>query len=185
MHIIPKSEQKTTAWSGGTTTELLIYPENAEYALRNFNFRLSTATVEIQTSTFTPLPGIKRTLMVLDGEMELIHQGHHRTTLTSLMTDTFEGDWNTTSIGKCTDFNLMCRGNTKGTLIGYYIPKETTQELLLDSVSNFLYLSQGAIEINNTQVEEGALVILDKMSGNQTIKAITQSKIVLVQILEM
>ena len=71
MKIYPASTQKTAKWSGGLTTELFIYPEGSAYSERNFDFRLSTATVEIETSVFTPLPHVQRTLMVL--ELSLIH----------------------------------------------------------------------------------------------------------------
>ena len=64
-------------WSGGTTTELFIYPEGATYEDRNFKFRLSIATVESETSEFTPLAGVKRTLMLLHGELTLKHEGQY------------------------------------------------------------------------------------------------------------
>lgn len=69
-----KKQHTTTKWSGGETTELFIYPENANYKAGNYQFRLSTATVEIEASTFTPLPGVDRTLIVLEGEMQLDHK---------------------------------------------------------------------------------------------------------------
>ena len=70
--MIHKEEQTTIRWSGGLSTELYIFPEDSEYVERNFKYRLSTATVEIEQSVFTPLPGVDRTLMVLEGEMKLV-----------------------------------------------------------------------------------------------------------------
>ena len=32
---------RTSTWSGGTTTELFLYPENGSYAQREFLFRIS------------------------------------------------------------------------------------------------------------------------------------------------
>lgn len=114
--ILTSDNFKTTNWSGGTTIELFIYPPATDYHKRNFDFRLSTATVEVETSVFTPLPGITRTLMVLDGKMMLSHENHHSKELGQFEVDRFEGGWKTSSLGKCTDFNLMTMGNTAGEL---------------------------------------------------------------------
>ena len=55
---IIKAESFTTSpWNGGSTTELFIYPMTSKYTSRNFHFRLSTATVNVEESTFTSLPG--------------------------------------------------------------------------------------------------------------------------------
>ena len=45
-----------SVWSDGTTTQLLIAPEGAHYAARDFLWRVSSATVELDESDFTPLP---------------------------------------------------------------------------------------------------------------------------------
>ena len=58
-------EQRVTRWSGGETRELYIAPENSSYAGRDFELRLSTATVETRTSDFTPLPDYQRILLLL------------------------------------------------------------------------------------------------------------------------
>ena len=113
---IRKEEQKTTVWSGGTTTELALYPPGAEYAKRNFIWRLSSATVETAVSTFTPLTGIRRTLLLLAGEMELEHAGQHTIKLHPFDQDSFLGNWRTTSRGIATDFNLMLAGDCDGSL---------------------------------------------------------------------
>jgi len=102
-----KDSARTTTWAGGTTSELYIYPENSFYAERNFSFRISTATIEHQESTFSTMPSIKRHLMLLGGELTLTHKDHHRIKLSPLEQDFFLGDWETTSEGICTDFNLM------------------------------------------------------------------------------
>lgn len=114
--VIRKNEQKTTAWSGGATTELALYPPGSEYAKRNFSWRLSSATVEAAESTFTPLPGIRRTLLLLSGEMELEHAGQHKVRLLPFEQDSFLGDWQTTSRGVASDFNLMLSGAADGSL---------------------------------------------------------------------
>jgi len=108
-------------WGGGSTTELFCFPETESYAQRNFDFRLSTATVEVETSSFTPLKGVDRTLMVLEGTMTLTHENHHSKLLHKFEIDRFDGGWKTTSQGKCSDFNLMTRGGLKGDVQGVAI----------------------------------------------------------------
>ncbi|PJB57321.1 MAG: hypothetical protein CO098_11920, partial [Bacteroidetes bacterium CG_4_9_14_3_um_filter_41_19] len=98
---------KVSDWSGGTTTQLYIFPPDASYQKRNFIFRLSTARVEMEKSEFTSLPGVTRKIMILDGEIRINHQNHYAKNLRKFDVDTFEGDWKTTSVGRCTDFNLM------------------------------------------------------------------------------
>jgi len=71
--IITKDTFKTSLWSGGTTTELYIYPENSIYKNKDFWFRLSSATVELEKSTFTPLEGIKRYIAPINGSLKLFH----------------------------------------------------------------------------------------------------------------
>ncbi len=120
MHsIIHQSDSfKTTHWGGGSTTEFIVYPESASYIDRDFSFRLSMATVEIEKSDFTPLPGVSRTLMILDGSMHLKHEGQHSVHLNKFDFDNFEGGWHTVSEGCCTDFNLMTMDSCSGELQG-------------------------------------------------------------------
>ncbi|WDV44657.1 HutD family protein [Clostridiaceae bacterium M8S5] len=107
IKIIKKKQQITSNWSGGKTTELFIYPPNSNYKQRNFLWRLSSATVNVEKSTFTHLPEIKRVLMVLEGRLKLEHIGHYSVELEEGEQDTFDGDWVTKSFGKVRDFNLM------------------------------------------------------------------------------
>lgn len=182
MKIIHKKDQITTNWSGGETTELFIYPEETEYQKRNFKFRISTATVEIDESTFTPLAGVDRTLMVLDGKMKLIHQDHHFIELSPLNSDQFIGDWITRSEGKCTDLNLMCREGTKGEIIGYQLEKNSIEKLQLSGISNFLYLYRGTLEIRGFTISEGDFIILNQDSESLSIKSIDNCTIALIRI---
>ena len=69
--ILNKNDYKLSSWSGGDTNELYIYPKTSDYKKRNFMFRISTATVKDEKSTFTKLNGIERTLMTLTGKLKL------------------------------------------------------------------------------------------------------------------
>ena len=108
--LVRKNEQSVGAWAGGTTTQLAIWPPEADYKRRDFKWRVSTARVDLEESVFTSLPGYHRLLMILEGAVRLTHevQGRRRDkALSAFEQDAFEGDWNTTSRGRCVDFNLM------------------------------------------------------------------------------
>ena len=99
----------TTRWSGGATTELLIRPRGAAYAQRAFLCRISSATVELDESTFTPLPDYDRLIATLEGEIDLIHDGGDSIHLRPYEVHAFDGGSATRSFGRCRDFNLMLR----------------------------------------------------------------------------
>lgn len=71
IRILSAGSHQTSQWSGGSTTELFIYPPTAHYADRNFDFRISSASVTDEQSVFTALPSVSRTLMLLEGQMKL------------------------------------------------------------------------------------------------------------------
>ncbi|HCW53861.1 MAG TPA: HutD-family protein [Clostridium sp.] len=114
--LIKNADYTPTYWSGGSATELITYPQNSSFAIRNFLWRLGFAKIDIDTSTFSSLPGIKRHLMVTDGSMTLTHKDRYSKKLTSYSQDFFMGDWITTTEGRCSVFNLMTRENYDGEL---------------------------------------------------------------------
>lgn len=151
MKIIFAEDLKTKEWSGGTTTEIFIYPENASYQAMNFDFRISTATIEIEESTFTQLPGVKRTLMVLEGTIELQHKDQHQTILEKYEKDTFLGDWETKSGGFATDFNLMLKNeNLNGFVRHLQISKKKEIELSTQK-HGLIFIHKGTIVLNNSE----------------------------------
>ncbi len=147
MKLIRAQEMTTIGWTGGTTTELFIHPLDGDYGKRNFNFRVSTATVETEESNFTPLLGVDRTLMVLEGEIELIHENEHSARLRKFDTDDFKGGWNTRSRGKCKDLNLMCQKGWKGSIKSYIL---VDSKISIDKYEGhrLLFCLKGELEIN-------------------------------------
>lgn len=107
--IIPKGSFKTTSWSGGTTTELLILPEGASYAERRFEARISTASVDIDESVFTPLPGVKRFLTPLCAGFDLTVNGESVSLPFGEVLE-FSGDDAVACRGRGRDLNLMLKG---------------------------------------------------------------------------
>ena len=157
-------------WSGGSSTQLYIFPANATFIERNFELRISTAKVEVAESTFTTLPGIHRKLMILEGEINITHEGHYGKHLKPFDVDDFIGDWKTTSIGTCTDFNVMTAGQQQSEL--YHLsmapirnyklkPKGTCKNL-------FLYATYGTIHLEivneNYILNTGNLLVIEDLS---------------------
>lgn len=144
-----------TRWSGGVTKELFIYPENSSYKNRDFNFRISMATAEIETSTFTSLPGIHRFISILKGNIELSHKGKKSVNLIPHEIHYFEGDWETTAKGKVLDFNLMLKNST-GTL--EY--KELRDKIDIKNPDiTFIFSLDGDVAIGNTTLKKNELAV--------------------------
>lgn len=116
IRLVRRGEQTTGSWAGGTTTQLAIGPEGADYAARRFDWRISSARVELDESDFTPLPGFRRVLMILEGAVHLTHEGVREVRLEPFEQDAFEGAWRTRSRGRCVDFNLMTAEGWTGTV---------------------------------------------------------------------
>ena len=183
---IKASSFKSSLWSGGSTTELFIYPALSKYATRNFNFRLSTATVNVEESTFTSLPGTTRTLMVLDGEMTLTHKAHHTAKLGRFDSDNFKGDWNTSSKGKCSDFNLMTMGNTKGTVESLHANKgKKVVVSFSDNIQHLvIYVYSGRIKVENETIETGDLIVFENTTKSIEIISVEKCDLIISKIFQ-
>lgn len=110
IRIIRPEQFKTTAWSGGVTREILIFPPDAEYGRRDFLYRASTAVVESRESIFTDLPGYDRFILPLSGEVTLsVDRVRHH--LLPFEVFAFDGAASTTSLSgpNLRDLNLMVR----------------------------------------------------------------------------
>lgn len=137
VRVMHKNEFEKSRWAGGVTTELAIWPEEANYPAGPFNWRLSTARVEVDETLFTALPGKKRILMLLDGAIRLEHEGHHEVDLVPYQMDTFSGDWKTRSFGKGSDLNLMMDDTCFGELMHLTIPAGASFNVALQSEGEF------------------------------------------------
>ena len=111
-----KKDISTNVWSGGSTAQLFIYPHDASYASRNFEIRISSATVEEESSVFTSLPGYHRILMPLNASLRLVYKDRGEVLVNRLEATEFEGEWHTTSHGLCTDLGIMLADGWLGKL---------------------------------------------------------------------
>lgn len=117
LTLLRPADYVTTEWSGGKTTQLAIAPAGAVYADRDFLWRISSATVELDESDFTSLPDYRRFISTTRGDMILSHNGGAELMLHPGDVHEFDGGDATHSRGRCTDFNLMLRkGRAAGEL---------------------------------------------------------------------
>ena len=184
--VIKARSFKSSPWSGGETTELFIYPRDSKYVARDFQFRLSTATVNVEESTFTSLPGITRTLMVVGGEMTLTHKAHHTAKLGRFDSDNFKGDWTTSSKGKCVDFNLMTMGYTKGTVESLHANKgKQVVFSFSDNIQHLvIYVPSGQIKIENETIETGDLVVFENPTKSIEIISVEKCDLIISKIFQ-
>lgn len=148
LKILSSKDYVTTKWSGGTTTQLCIYPEGAKYSERTFGWRVSTAWIEEEESNFTSLPGVQRWIMPLTGELRMKFPAGD-VVLSPFEIHQFDGGIPVISNGKLRDFNLMLNQGWRGEM-------EVLQATKFMSLEHgFYYLSpeQGDICIHLTDQE--------------------------------
>lgn len=164
--IISPAEQKVTRWSGGETRELYITGGAANYAARDFSLRLSSATVETDTSDFTALPGISRALMPLDNTIELVHDDGEPIRLAPFAVDYFSGGVATVSRGRCRDFNVMWREGAPFSVALTAPPSYPATQTGSDADYYYAYHGDFIIEAGGERIllEEGALLGLGTAS---------------------
>jgi environmental stress-induced protein Ves len=164
IKIHPAAERKSIAWASGTSTEIFIYPADGDFKTRNFSFRISTATVEADETTFSDFSGLTRILMPLKGNLTLIHEGRYTKELKPFDQDSFDGSWNTRSIGKVQDFNVMFKSPFNAAVVHHHLT--TTKEF--NSPENkshhFIYAVDGEYMINESKISPGDLVEIQRSS---------------------
>jgi len=184
--ILTKSKYKSSFWSGGTTTELFIYPHESSYLERNFQVRISSATVDIEESNFTKLPDYNRVLMILDGELEIKHQGKYNRKLSQYECDYFDGAWDTSAKGKVIDFNLMTSKSLQGEIKYHKLithAKFTLNPLLNHKLIGVYLISGSLINLKDKQlVKQGDLIILQKQDDMYELQALEESTIIYISV---
>ena len=71
--LLRANDFQVSDWSGGKTKQLYLFPPTGHYSKREFDYRLSTATVEVAESEFSDLSGFHRILMSLDHPIRLLN----------------------------------------------------------------------------------------------------------------
>lgn len=111
FRIIKPSDFLMHEWSGGTTAEIFLLPETADYRKKDFEIRVSSAHILEEGTPYSDFTGFSRLICPIEGEMRILHEHHHQAHLKTFEIDRFDGAWNTQSFGLCTDFNLLFSKN--------------------------------------------------------------------------
>ncbi len=107
MRTISRTDLTPSVWSGGMTWEFWLDPADGSYAQRDFDLRISSASITTAESTFTALPGIDRWLAVCQ-PITLTINGQSRQLLPGQLI-AFSGEDQVTSQGATQDLNVMVR----------------------------------------------------------------------------
>jgi len=188
--ILTPEDYITTDWSGGTTNELFIYPVRASFKAQDFDIRLSTASVDLEETTFTSLPGVDRTLMVLKGTLELNHNKKQTVNLNEFDVDSFKGGGITTAKGKCKDFNLMLRNGLEGDISMIKFDREEHQIYGFKDLGqfNFVYLLEGALTVETEKgdfnLNQKELLVLESIRMIK-FSSINPARLILVRVGEV
>lgn len=174
MKKLRSADYAVSAWSGGTTTQLAIWPQEAKYADRDFLWRVSSAAVELEESDFTPLPDYERLIAPLEGEIVLRHDGGAPIRLRPYEVHAFSGASVTHCTGRCRDFNLMLRrGKASGTMEALRLssepaalpPPATGETLLIFCVEGGAELGTGAAAFAALSLAPGEALLLSEPTG--------------------
>ena len=161
--LLRANDFQVSDWSGGKTKQLYLSPPTGHYGKRDFDYRLSTATVELAESQFSDLSGFHRILMSLDHTLHLHNASRQEETVLAPFTPYFfEGSDSITSRGTCTDFNLIYSDHYQGQMLAILDGQELSQDEAIQfiyALSDLMVTGTGLPSLN---LETGQLLIVEK-----------------------
>ena len=161
--LLKSNDFQVSDWSGGKTKQLYLSPPTGHYGKREFDYRLSTATVELAESQFSDLSGFHRILMSLDQTLHLHNASRQKETVLAPFTPYFfEGSDSITSRGTCTDFNLIYSDHYQGQMLAISNGQELSQDEAIQfiyALSDLMVTGSGLPSLN---LETGQLLIVEK-----------------------
>lgn len=149
---IDPSQYQCSNWSGGTTTQLAIWPENADFASRAFIYRISQADVNLESSTFTVFEGVSRFITTTEGRMRIRHDQGQWYSLEPYVVHRFSGEQLTESEGKVKDFNLLVKGTAKGDMVSHQLAPGDELGWSIDQNKThlWLYIADGKSDLGSS-----------------------------------
>lgn len=172
IKIYSQKDRLASSWAGGVTTQLWIWPKDGDYASRNFQARISSATVRLRESDFTILPGVVRYITPLSGGFSLSHPDGRTVTMSPLDEPyRFDGGVATHCSGMATDFNLMLKG-VEGSMVILH-GRQT-----VDAGIYCVYpVSGGNMAVNgkNLDIKLGDLVVIQTENHEQAVIEATKA----------
>ena len=161
--LLRANDFQVSDWSGGKTKQLYLSPPTGHYGKREFDYRLSTATVELAESQFSDLSGFHRILMSLDHTLHLHNASRQEETVLAPFTPYFfEGSDSITSRGTCTDFNLIYSDHYQGQMLAISDREELSQDEAIQFIYALSDLMVTGIGLPSLNLETGQLLIVEK-----------------------
>lgn len=162
ISIQKEKDCKVVNWVNGTSTELFVFPADGNFQTRDFTFRISTATVEAEETTFSDFSGLTRILMILEGNITLIHEGRYTKQLAEFDQDTFDGSWPTKSQGKVRDFNVMFKENVNANVAHFALISGQKETFKLNGTHDFFFVQNGSFRCANFEIQKNDLLIIER-----------------------
>jgi len=177
MRIIRRATYRTMPWKngGGETTEIAVSPEGASF--ENFDWRVSMARVA-SDGPFSVLPGVDRTLTVLEGNgVTLLPEERGAVTLTcDTAPFSFPADWPLEARlteGPLLDLNVMTRRGRCRSFVSCAVTaapirceaKGDTLLLLLRGGAATLYR-----DMDSSDLGDGDAVLLSRTDGRVSLR---------------
>lgn len=156
------SKRIVSTWKGGKTEQLCIVPEDATLQERNFDLRISSATIDLERSEFSDFTGYRRYLMKLEGDITLLIDDK---TIIIRDDEAFEfmGDEKVISISKepSRDFNVIIKKDKKADI-------SIKENEKLNTKSGEYIFSLEKAKINDIDVDKYSLYETDGEEINLT-----------------
>ena len=163
INLLRSNDFQVSDWSGGKTKQLYLSPPTGHYGKREFDYRLSTATVELAESQFSDLSGFHRILMSLDHTLHLHNASRQEETVLAPFTPyVFEGSDSITSRGTCTDFNLIYSDHYQGQMLTISDREELSQDEAIQFIYALSDLRVTGTGLPSLNLETGQLLIVEK-----------------------
>ena len=161
--LLRANDFQVSDWSGGKTKQLYLSPSTGDYGRREFDYRLSTATVEAAESEFSDLSGFHRILISLDHPLRLLNASRQEeTALDPFIPYFFEGSDFITSRGTCTDFNLIYSDHYQGQMLAISDREELSQDEAIQFIYALSDLRVTGTDLPSLNLETGQLLIVEK-----------------------
>lgn len=144
VKILKKNNYNTKKWTGGESTEIFIFPEDASLENRDFIFRISSATCPEEKSKFSDFTGYNRYITSLDETLKLINK-NKELSLNPYEIFFFDGKDETYSKSKVRDFNLILKKGYNATYRTESISEKV--DLCFEEGIVLIFIPEGNIRI--------------------------------------
>lgn len=168
--IIKKNNIQPNIWDGGKTYQYYIYPQQSNYQTKDFQFRISVASIEKKPSDFTKFHGFNRYLIMLNSELEIIRNNKKEQYLQQQLFS-FDSDDTIQSYTLGMDFNLMISKKINKQQIEISNLLQTNHEQI------FVFgLEKSTVSINFKKITLGLDELLCIDNNNKDYTSITTNK---------